>query len=745
MVSYIYKSLDAAREEIRLITILPGSRNDDIRISISHVPFHISESDVSSSVCPKLSWSGLQASLPYGWSAGETLEGRAIFHCNGLTDDTSTNNTQEAPPLPYASWDHPDPTFDQMCYETIHPPKQTIHHNPRFEALSYTWGGTQGTHLIHHVDGSTLNIGQNLYNALQDLRMAFQPRVIWIDAISINQNWEEERNQQVKRMRHIYSRASRVIVWLGPESQDSTLAMRTLEYLGQQIEYTKSNFWMPAPFRKEKDWWLPEHRIEYSTEIWDAIVQLVQRPWFGRLWILQEIQLANQEAIIQCGDVEIRWYHLRRAFLKFRRITNGISQFAAGTFAFYRMHHLLDLALNMDDSGFESIITTSLNCQCTEPRDRIYGLVGLLPQAMAKLIEPDYALPVREVYAQTLLQTIQVTNRWMPMCIERAGAGPCVDDLPSWVPHYSDPEMYDAIEAPLAFASSSSAAQITHNPPNELHVTGIPCSDVAELTELIPNDPRAAVQVIRQFWEENLSAGRYPTGEDPHDVYAWTLAMGKLKECWTQADFDPNLADAKTVLDELHHGDTGHMGNCDECLKPWVRRTFQRLSGRRLFRTQSGYIGVCNRHARVGDRVIICLGLYFPMLVRPTPRGTFELTGRCFVHGIMYGEAILGPIPKPWNVTISRTTSLSGVSVLEQRFFNLETGQITHSDPRLGPLPDGWEEVEMEDQVQMGIFLQHYKRKGSGEEEVLVLNSDPRLLPQALMARGVALETFVLT
>lgn len=741
MFPYIYKPLDAAREEIRLITILPGSRNDNISISISHIPFRISERDSSSRACPKICWSSLQASLPSGWLAGETLEGRTIFHCNGLSNETYPTETQKTSTVPYASWDHPDPTFAQAKYEGAYPARKTDQHHPKFEALSYTWGGTQGTRYIHLVDGSTLKVGQNLYNALQDLRMAFQPRVIWIDALSINQDWEEERNQQVKRMQHIYSRASRVVVWLGPESQNSTLALRTLEYLGQQVEYTKSNFWLPAPFRKEKDWWLPEHRIDYSPEVWDAIVQLVQRPWFGRLWIMQEIQLANQEAIVQCGDVEIRWYHLRRAFLKFRRITSGIPQFAAGTFAFYRMHHLLDLALNMNDGGFESIMTTSLNCQCTEPRDRIYGLVGLLPRAMAKLIEPNYALRVGEVYAQTLLQTIRVTNRWLPMCIEKSGRGPCVDDLPSWVPHYSDPETYSAIEAPLAFASSSSAAQITHNPPNELEVAGVFCSGIAELTELIPNEPRVAILMIRRFWEETLSAGSYPTGEYTLDVYAWTLAMGKLKECWTQTDFDPNLADAKAVLEELYNGDTGHMGNCEKCFKPWVLRTFQRLSGRRLFRTQSGYMGICNKHAQIGDQVIVCLGLYFPILIRPAPHGTHELIGRCFVHGIMYGEAILGPIPKPWKVSVSRTTSLSGVSVLEQRFVNLETEENTHSDPRLGPLPDEWEEVEMEDDVQMGVFLQHYRRTGTEE----IFNSDPRLFPEALMARGVSLETFTLT
>jgi hypothetical protein len=76
---------------------------------------------------------------------------------------------------------------------------------------------------------ATLQVGQNLWSALRYIRRPEKSRVIWIDAICINQNDDDdERGEQVKRMADIYRWASRVVVWLGLPSNKSSLAMTTL-------------------------------------------------------------------------------------------------------------------------------------------------------------------------------------------------------------------------------------------------------------------------------------------------------------------------------------------------------------------------------------------------------------------------------------------------------------------------------------------------------------------------------------
>jgi hypothetical protein len=128
---------------------------------------------------------------------------------------------------------------------------------PEYEALSYTWGSTNNRRKIkvHHgprekirglfrlalqfrsprKKASTLAVTRNLESALRHLRLPDKGRILWIDAICINQNDFAEQSAEVSRMGTIYGRASQVIVWLGSGSEDSTLAMGTLHRIGQEV------------------------------------------------------------------------------------------------------------------------------------------------------------------------------------------------------------------------------------------------------------------------------------------------------------------------------------------------------------------------------------------------------------------------------------------------------------------------------------------------------------------------------
>jgi hypothetical protein len=95
-----------------------------------------------------------------------------------------------------------------------------IEHIDRYEALSYAWGNSMFPHTIS-VNGLSFNIGENLFKALNHLRLPDSARVLWIDAIYINQSNISERNHQVQQMADIYSRAHQVLVWLGLETETS--------------------------------------------------------------------------------------------------------------------------------------------------------------------------------------------------------------------------------------------------------------------------------------------------------------------------------------------------------------------------------------------------------------------------------------------------------------------------------------------------------------------------------------------
>jgi hypothetical protein len=184
----------------------------------------------------RISIEELQKITPSGWNVRQTFEERFIFEF-GETEETS--------------WTHPDPDFDHSLYkdppENLYPDFQ-----PRYEALSYTWGSMENpetvfmeTSLCASLENgaipATLQVGQNLASALRHLRYSHRSRKLWIDALCINQSDDTERGEQVKRMACIYKLANRVVVWLGPEANNSKLALSTLQYLGAQVEVTRGN------------------------------------------------------------------------------------------------------------------------------------------------------------------------------------------------------------------------------------------------------------------------------------------------------------------------------------------------------------------------------------------------------------------------------------------------------------------------------------------------------------------------
>ena len=154
---------------------------------------------------------------------------------------------------------------------------------------------------------STIEIESNLTRALKHLRYANRSRTLWNDALSINQKDISERGAQVKRVGKIHSLADRVVIWIGQQSNDSTPALSMLERFGEQVEYLVDGYYGDAPGAAEPDWWDPEVPLLYDEKIWSAIISLFKRPWYSRIWILQEVLLANQYTIVQCDDHFYSW------------------------------------------------------------------------------------------------------------------------------------------------------------------------------------------------------------------------------------------------------------------------------------------------------------------------------------------------------------------------------------------------------------------------------------------------------
>ncbi|GAW19074.1 hypothetical protein ANO14919_085580 [Xylariales sp. No.14919] len=91
-----------------------------------------------------------------------------------------------------------------------------------YDALSYVWGKDDKEKLIW-VDDQPFLITPHLYEILTNLRSPTIDKVIWIDAICINQTDNDERTHQVGLMQRIYPQAKSTIIWLGGQAADDEL------------------------------------------------------------------------------------------------------------------------------------------------------------------------------------------------------------------------------------------------------------------------------------------------------------------------------------------------------------------------------------------------------------------------------------------------------------------------------------------------------------------------------------------
>ena len=187
-----------------------------------------------------------------------------------------------------------------------------------FEALSYTWGNSSPSEVIM-IDGRIFRIRKFLFEALRRLRFSNGPRLLWIDAICINQRDAIEKTQQVPLMGQIYATAERVIVWLGEGSSPEN------DGKAYDLLLWASPHRTLHPWRKSGGPWnlpplstilhtfndLKGHNLSNTLSVTsdvtrEDIEQFLARPWFSRRWIVQELCNAC-EVILLFGRYELSW------------------------------------------------------------------------------------------------------------------------------------------------------------------------------------------------------------------------------------------------------------------------------------------------------------------------------------------------------------------------------------------------------------------------------------------------------
>ncbi|RYP91670.1 hypothetical protein DL770_002195 [Monosporascus sp. CRB-9-2] len=282
-----------------------------------------------------------------------------------------------------------------------------------YEAISYAWGDYPEFNQTLFLEDQVLKITGNLYAALMAYSYHDRIRVLWADAVCINQADTVEKTQQVAIMADIYSKAKTVQIWLTPASGGATDAMNFMANLSSKAESFGISGEVDQP-RWISGW--PSVNIsddEVRNLIQDAIKAhvdyLVSRSWFNRVWVVQEVTLAAK-LVVSCGHSTMDWTAFARALEilrgALRQVPLGEERSRLGglkpawelvrhrdAFRFLdqhgdRNHHLMTNLVGMQMS----------NKACSDDRDRVYAMLAMTrsPYPMT----PDYGKTVAEAYTE---------------------------------------------------------------------------------------------------------------------------------------------------------------------------------------------------------------------------------------------------------------------------------------------------------------------------------------------------------
>ncbi|KAH9242293.1 hypothetical protein K456DRAFT_1879274 [Colletotrichum gloeosporioides 23] len=546
-----------------------------------------------------------------------------------------------------------------------------------YETISYVWGNSSKTQDMV-CNGAEMAITESLHGALTCMRLTYISRRLWVDLICIDQDNSEEKNSQIPLMDVIYPNAGHVLVWLGRDQDEvAGAAFSLITNLATTFADEKKRLKFDQAHSDSLLWsspWIRTHSAKWLS-------------WFTRVWVIQEIG-TKAPATLFWGNARIEWellcsvcqtltdyHHLRKhvniqtpkiKYMYRRFIEPDRTSRHANRFSFiYELHRARHL-------------------QATDPRDRVYALLGHYairnsPNEELRALKPNYNKALEEVYVDvatrdlvgnnTLITLASVEHDILPSKqvvtklsnVDYSSISPT--KLPSWVPDWrvyqtymlseptSPPRASGALPASLRVDSSSKTVCVK----GVLVDTVVACSQPLGPREF-HIDNLEGLASIETIWREvcgqsdfDLAARYLPFCGSAVFAYLQTLSNACVAVAWQDGqpyDFVPTrkwLAHgakyltcavqaegvSKKLQDLVEGGDKAK----------WARAANNATRNRAFAGTHNGYYVLGPKMMEPGDAVCVLYGGNLPFCLRPWG-SKYLLVGECYVHGIMNGEMI---------------------------------------------------------------------------------------------------------
>ncbi|KAF4637006.1 hypothetical protein G7Y89_g1055 [Cudoniella acicularis] len=562
---------------------------------------------------------------------------------------------------------------------------------PSFTALSYSWGDqTRRCEIL--LNDATTSITENLEAALRNLRLQDKLLTLWVDALCIDQNDDVEKSEQLEQMRQIYSQALQVTAWLGPATDNSDVAMRWIQQYGGlaselgigsrpelQLRYLLEMVDSHGKGHVEGkiQTFVEDLKIQLSQDSAEksmcitALELLFKRPYWSRVWVVQELVNASNTLFV-CGTEKITedaLHHSLRLLRNFRRYQilkvgqdTSASQSQTSSIISIETQHPIKLLKFRRATGPFPLIYLMRSLRtfgATDPRDKVFALLGIAGDAKALGLCPDYRKSCKKVYTELALALIR-NGYHDPLSLSDSSGG--IDGLPSWAPDWSTKSCRNPLQQrsldrstrPLTAILEPNFSASGNKGTLELSSgsTGIHCMPLLLHGRVLGTVGQLGMAWVKGDvggWLQDLHRLSYQTRD------TFELSEEQQKIVWRTAVADQEIHQGKTkprlsnekvssVHEALKDEDlslTQVQTLIDAGLGDYYEQLQAVAQGRRPLLTSGGYFGIGPQETQLGDVLVIFLGAHVPhILRRHSEDSTLWLIGEAYVHGVMDGEAM---------------------------------------------------------------------------------------------------------
>lgn len=585
----------------------------------------------------------------------------------------------------------------------ISPPEAAINRHPAYEALSYVWGDPSNP-IAMKLNNRDATVTRNLHAALLALRSRTKKRILWVDALCINQQDLDERASQVMLMRFIYEESSRVVIFLCPSTALTDRGLKFVQDFHDQV--TKSN-----DGEKLTQWIF---QTASKDDLWLTVaLEILGKPWWGRSWIFQEI-LCAPTATVHCGRQSVSW-------AAFETMAHTINELEATLLARHDRGMRVFIAQYLDlynfvlfrqqrplsPLTFAEALQTRRKALATDPLDKVFAVLGVCkdentaeyppPPPSSHELRVDYKRSVADVYTGAVKHIARNSHS---LDILAACQNPQrLNGLPSWAPDWTVRRNNNPIIDVDAWGRIHHASgkvpyfgDLIRPSDNDdaILVRGIAVTTIEGLGAPYVGDSDVLKGILGRWRELAILTSRFhPDGtpgrkgeEIPRDGsfrcasgvtiqqgFTTTTRVGRTPtvDLFSDSDSDsdsdegPQSAERAAAREAREEGAGERALERQRAYTAQLEQAFQLAAeNRRFFITgRGGFMGLGPAEMELGDVVSVLLGSHVATILRRLETETegqeeFVIVGEAYMHGIMDGELFEDKIKENLELLVDR-------------------------------------------------------------------------------------------